>query len=130
MNETLIRSPDPDQREMLRKIAFIEPVPSVKRVVFLSTPHRGSYIAGSWLAHQAAKLIVLPADVARLGTAAVTRNREKLRAGITGFGTSVFGMTPGQPFLRKPWPTTPGSDSSWIAGSICPQSSTLSGSSS
>ncbi len=36
----------------------------------------------------------------RLGTAAVTQNREKLRAGISGFGTSVFGMTPGQPFLE------------------------------
>jgi pimeloyl-ACP methyl ester carboxylesterase len=91
---------DPEQREMMRKIVFVEPVPSVKRVVFLATPHRGSYIAGSWLAHQAAKLIVLPADLTRLGTAAVTRNREKLNAGISGFGTSVFGMTPGQPFLE------------------------------
>ncbi len=33
---------DPDQREMLRKIVFVEPVPSVTRVVFLATPHRGS----------------------------------------------------------------------------------------
>jgi hypothetical protein len=74
-------------------------VPSVTRVIFLATPHRGSYIAGSWLAHQAAKLIILPADLTRLGTAAVTRNRDKLRAGISGFGTSVIGMTPGQPFL-------------------------------
>jgi pimeloyl-ACP methyl ester carboxylesterase len=90
---------EPGEREMIRKIAFIEPVPFVKRVVFLATPHRGSYIAGSWLAHQAAKLIVLPADLTRLGAAAVTRNREKFRAGVTGFGTSVFGMTPGQPFL-------------------------------
>ena len=36
----------PEQREEIRKIAFI-PVPQVTRVVFLSTPHHGSYIAGT-----------------------------------------------------------------------------------
>jgi len=41
---------DPEQRERVRSIAFFKPVPSVKRLIFLSTPHRGSYLAGNWLA--------------------------------------------------------------------------------
>ena len=101
---------DPEQRETIKKMAFIEPVPSVKRVIFLSTPHRGSYIAGSWLAHQMARLIVMPADVTRLGADLVNRNRAKLKGRFTGMGTSVIGMTPGQPFIEalSEMPIVPG----------------------
>jgi pimeloyl-ACP methyl ester carboxylesterase len=91
---------DPEQREEIRKIAFIKPVPSVKRVVFLATPHRGSYVAGSWLAHQAARLIVLPASLTQLGTALVTRNHTKLKGNFRGMQSSVYGMTPGNPFIE------------------------------
>ena len=90
----------PAQREEIRKIAFIEPVPSVKRVVFLATPHRGSYVAGSWLAHQAARLIVLPASLTQLGTALVTQNQTKLKGNFRGMQSSVYGMTPGNPFIE------------------------------
>jgi pimeloyl-ACP methyl ester carboxylesterase len=92
---------DPDERETIRSIAFVEPVPSVKRVVFLATPHRGSYVAGSWLAHQAARLIVLPANVTRLGTDLLTRNPGKFNTRFRGLGTSVMGMTPGNPLIEE-----------------------------
>jgi hypothetical protein len=36
-------------RELLREAEFFDPVPSVKRVIFISTPHRGSYQATGWL---------------------------------------------------------------------------------
>jgi pimeloyl-ACP methyl ester carboxylesterase len=90
-----------EERRLLRKMVFIEPVPTVKRVIFLATPHRGSYVAGSWFAHQAAKLISLPANVTRLGTDLLTRNRARLNARFSGIGTSVAGMTPGQPFIEE-----------------------------
>jgi pimeloyl-ACP methyl ester carboxylesterase len=91
---------DPEHREQIRKIAFIEPVPSVKRVIFLSTPHRGSYVAGSWFAHQAARLIALPANLTQLGTALVTQNHAKLKGNFRGMQSSVYGMTPGNPFIE------------------------------
>jgi len=90
---------DPEQRDEIRKIAFMKPVPSVKRVVFLSTPHHGSYIAGSWLAHQAARLIVMPANLTQLGTSLLTRNQTKLKGTFSGMQSSVYGMTPGNPFI-------------------------------
>jgi len=91
---------DPEQREAIRRIAFIEPVPSVTRVVFLSTPHRGSYIAGSWLAHQAARLINLPVNITQLSAAVLTRNQTKLKGTFAGMQSSITGMTPGNPFIE------------------------------
>jgi len=35
-----------ETRELLRGALFVEPLPFVHRVVFISTPHRGSYVAG------------------------------------------------------------------------------------
>ena len=48
------------QRAMIRHYAIYEPLPFVKRVVFISTPHRGSYLAGNFLRRLAYKLISLP----------------------------------------------------------------------
>jgi triacylglycerol esterase/lipase EstA (alpha/beta hydrolase family) len=90
---------DSEHREEIRKIAFMKPVPNVTRVVFLSTPHHGSYIAGSWLAHQAARLIVMPANLTQLGTSLLTRNQAKLKGTFSGMQSSVYGMTPGNQFI-------------------------------
>ena len=35
----------PDTRELLRQSFFVEPAPFVGRVIFVATPHRGSYLA-------------------------------------------------------------------------------------
>ena len=33
-------------RDLLRRALFVEPLPEVSRVVFICTPHRGSFVAG------------------------------------------------------------------------------------
>jgi hypothetical protein len=38
----------PETRELLREAIFFEPVPTLRRVVFIATPHRGSYQATGW----------------------------------------------------------------------------------
>lgn len=91
---------DPEQRETIRKIAFMKPVPNVTRVVYLSTPHHGSYIAGNWVAHQVARLINMPATLTQLTTALVTQNQTKLKGGFSGMQSSIYGMTPGNPFIK------------------------------
>ena len=48
-------------RELLRRLMFLKPLPFVQRVVFIATPHRGSYFAGNWFAHQFARFITMPA---------------------------------------------------------------------
>jgi hypothetical protein len=49
-----------DQRARLRRLLFLEPLPFVRRVIFISTPHRGSYLASSFARRLAAKLMSLP----------------------------------------------------------------------
>jgi len=92
---------DEHSRDLLRRALFIHPLPSVERVVFIATPHHGSYIAGSWLAHRVARWVRLPMDVAKLGTDLLIRNEEALAlTGVRGIPTSVDNMTPGNPFIR------------------------------
>jgi len=100
-----------DTREFLRPIMFFHPLPFVTRVVFISTPHHGSYVAGSWIAHQAARLIRAPLQITRVATEVLTADREALAVeGIRGAPTAVDNMTPGNPFVKTlaSLPTAPG----------------------
>ena len=36
---------DPESRALFQQSLFFEPLPSVRRVVFIATPHRGSFLA-------------------------------------------------------------------------------------
>lgn len=51
--------------EEVRRRYFFTAVPSVRRVVFISTPHRGSHLATSFVRSVAIRVIRLPADVVR-----------------------------------------------------------------
>jgi pimeloyl-ACP methyl ester carboxylesterase len=50
----------PDTRELLRRSLYYEPLPFVHRVVFISTPHRGSHLAGGYITDLLRRLISLP----------------------------------------------------------------------
>jgi len=90
----------PDEtRELMRQVAFVKPLPFVRRVIFLATPHRGSYLAGPQLVRRLAqRLVRLPSDVVRVGADLAT-------LGPTGalasgrVGTSIDNMSPGHPFI-------------------------------
>jgi hypothetical protein len=63
----------PENRELLQHGMFVEPIPQVTRVVFVCTPHRGSFVAGRemiayvvrWLLNPPLPLTGLSADIAR-----------------------------------------------------------------
>jgi triacylglycerol esterase/lipase EstA (alpha/beta hydrolase family) len=40
-------SVSPETRALLRRAAFVAPVPEVRRVIFIATPQHGSFIAGA-----------------------------------------------------------------------------------
>ncbi len=53
-------------RSSLRRLLFYEPLPFVQRVVFIATPHRGSYLSGGFVRQLGRRLVALPgAMVAR-----------------------------------------------------------------
>jgi pimeloyl-ACP methyl ester carboxylesterase len=50
----------PDEEKMVRRLAIYEPLPEVKRVIFIATPHRGSYQAGDFVRKLARRFLDLP----------------------------------------------------------------------
>ena len=49
-----------ESRQLVRNLFQLEPLPEVKRVVFISTPHRGSYLAGNFVRNLVRKLVATP----------------------------------------------------------------------
>jgi pimeloyl-ACP methyl ester carboxylesterase len=66
----------PETKEILRRSTFFTPVPSVKRVVFLSTPHGGSFVSGGWIGQLTGKFISAPFRLVDTLKEVVTSNPE------------------------------------------------------
>jgi pimeloyl-ACP methyl ester carboxylesterase len=88
-----------ETRDLLRRMTAIRPLPFVRRVIFLSTPHRGSYVAGNWLAHQSARLVQLSGGLQRGADDLLTANPQLAAVLPVGQFGSVYGMTPGSPLV-------------------------------
>jgi len=87
----------PRNRETIRNSLFFDARPYVKRVVFIATPHRGSYLAASGFARRIAqRLIAIPADLASL-SADMLRLREDpdILLNMERVPTSIDNMSPG-----------------------------------
>jgi pimeloyl-ACP methyl ester carboxylesterase len=84
-------------RDLLRRGMFVEPVPEVSRVVFICTPHRGSFVAGrSVIANVTRKMLSLP--FALTGVAAdLARNPSTASMVIP---SAVDNMSPRHHFIR------------------------------
>jgi hypothetical protein len=90
----------PDDKELLRNVAFVTPLPFVRRVLFLATPHRGSYLAGPQIVRRLAqRLVRLPSDVVRVGADLATLNPTGAMASGR-VSTSIDNMAPGHPFIK------------------------------
>jgi hypothetical protein len=72
-------------------------------VVFISTPHRGSYRAGDFVRRLVRKVVSLPEAMVKQSTEFLQQNKDvKLPASFRGkMATSVDGMSPKSPFLHK-----------------------------
>jgi pimeloyl-ACP methyl ester carboxylesterase len=89
----------PESRELLREAMFFEPFPGLERVVFIATPHRGSYRATRWATTVMKRVVTLPARlVTQLQDVLTTPDLAHL--GVSRLPTSVDNMRPGQPFIR------------------------------
>src|SRR5262245_22252675 len=88
-------------RDILRRVSFVHPLPFVHRVVFIATPHHGSYFAGSRINHWTAHFITVPLDIVHSVDDLVLNNKEALAFTAMGvIPTAVHNMTPGTRFIR------------------------------
>src|SRR4030095_815034 len=79
---------------------FLQPLPFVRRVIFIATPHRGSYEAGSWIAHQVAGFASLPKGFVDVMKDLVTGNPGVMTLSLGGLPRSINDMTPGNSFVQ------------------------------
>jgi pimeloyl-ACP methyl ester carboxylesterase len=87
---------------LLREALFVKPLPFVSRVIFIATPHRGSYLAGPQIVRRlAAKLVRMPREITGVGTDLfAVRDPTKRIVSLERLPTSIDNMSPGNPFIR------------------------------
>ena len=92
---------DPQTRELLRTNLFFKPLPCVSRVIFISTPHRGSYQNTHFVQRFLNRFMTFPSDLAGASVSLLKLNDtiqlpEQLRKGVP---TSLNGMSTDNPFM-------------------------------
>jgi pimeloyl-ACP methyl ester carboxylesterase len=91
-----------ETRDFLKNALIFKPLPFVRRVVFVATPHRGSYQALGFFGGLASWLVRLPGNLTRLGVEAATlQSRGLLRGPFTGIPTAITNMNPSNRFIKE-----------------------------
>jgi pimeloyl-ACP methyl ester carboxylesterase len=94
-------SMSPKTRALIENTAFFEPLPFVTRVVFIATPHRGSFLAENWLGMLARKLVNAPYALAESSLElAMLDKTERVFRRPPVFPTSIDNMDWSNPDLR------------------------------
>jgi len=95
---------DPDVEALLRRGMFFDPLPFVKRVVFISTPHRGSFLTKDWVRDIVSKVITFPLTLPAKSISFLQHGLSQFKLPTTMKGkipTSIDGMSPESPILQS-----------------------------
>jgi pimeloyl-ACP methyl ester carboxylesterase len=92
----------PETLDQLKRSLFFKPVPSVHRVVFIATPHRGSFLVGGRISELLQKVIALPLVVVSPLQEIFQRSPEAVanRSIQEAIPRSTDNMDPDSPFIR------------------------------
>src|SRR5206468_6045857 len=91
-----------ETRELLTHALIFKPLPFVKRVVFIATPHGGSYQALGVLGRLGSWFVNLPGRFVKMNVELLTLQTKGLVLGTAGgIPTSITNMTPGNPFIKN-----------------------------
>jgi pimeloyl-ACP methyl ester carboxylesterase len=90
------------ERKLVQEMMFLEPLPFVGRVVFIATPHGGSYQALRSISGMIAGFVSIPSQMLKLSRDLVTLNPGAMRTHLTGDAvpTSINDMRPGSDFQQ------------------------------
>jgi hypothetical protein len=101
----------PETKALLKEMLFVHPLPFVETVIFISTPHGGSYQASLTMVGLFTRLVTLPVTVAGVAADLMTNaaNALKLDKDRMTFN-SINGMSPGNPAIQavRALPVAPG----------------------
>ena len=88
-------------RALMERALIVRPLPFVRRVIFIATPHGGSSLTTGLVVAWLARFVTLPVDVLGATADLLEGNTDALLVDPRGprFG-SVYSMRPGSPFLE------------------------------
>ncbi len=88
-------------RTLLRDAMFVEPLPFVDRVIFVATPHRGSYLAGPELLRRLMqRLVSMPSTLLQTSADMFSTDSVKPYLKMQTLPTAIDNMSPSHPFIR------------------------------
>jgi pimeloyl-ACP methyl ester carboxylesterase len=88
-------------KTLLHDVFFVEPLPFVSRVVFVCTPHRGSFLAAKdWVRRILTRLIRLPATVTTVTASMITQNPDLVVVDDVRSVNAVDNMAPSNRFVK------------------------------
>jgi pimeloyl-ACP methyl ester carboxylesterase len=92
---------DPQTRELLRANFFFKPLPCVSRVIFIVTPHRGSYRNSEFVQKLLNRFMKFPSDLVDASAGLLDlKNTIQLPASVrNGVPSSLNGMATDNPFM-------------------------------
>jgi pimeloyl-ACP methyl ester carboxylesterase len=90
----------PETRDLITRAVFVEPLPFVKRVVFIATPHRGSYLASNPIAKFFNKFINLPGGLTKAAVEVAKFRQPSMLGTPYTIPTALDNMDASNPFLR------------------------------
>jgi pimeloyl-ACP methyl ester carboxylesterase len=92
---------DPEMRDLLRSNFFFKQLPCVSRVIFIATPHRGSYRNSSFVQKFLYRFMEFPKDLVNASMNLLKlRDTIQLPASVrNGVPSSLHGMSTNNPFM-------------------------------
>ncbi len=91
----------PETLEIVERSLFFEPLPFVKRVIFIATPHRGSFVADRRLVRFATRFIAMPGDLVDAAGDLFAEDDDRiLLRGLDDMPSSLDNMTSDNRFGR------------------------------
>ncbi len=89
-----------EARDMARRGLFVTPLPFVRRVVFIATPHGGSYMADNFAGALARRFITLPGSLTKTTLELIKLNPAEAARTAIRIPTAIDNMSWGNKFLR------------------------------
>lgn len=93
---------DPEDVPAIRRAIFWKPLPGVKTVIFIATPHRGTRMADASFAHWGSRLVRLPGDLLGLQSRFLEALGDQFKGNESRPGrvTGIDMLSPASPLFR------------------------------